>query len=114
MNDIIVFIVELNMDDFRLVLIQVERRLSRSERERFLFIVAPYITRDEQKNSSTGGTLDVLQSLLEQERISPNDCSFLIDAFEKIECWTAANHLKNRNKNEKEKGTFVSSLLFSI
>lgn len=76
------------MDDFNTILIRVDRRLSRAERDRFLFLVGPHITRDEQSE----GFLKALQSLLDQQKIGPNNCSFLIDIFQRIGC-TEALHI---------------------
>jgi hypothetical protein len=80
--------------DFRAVLIKIQDLLSDKDRERLHFLLGDDIPRCLRDDSSMGGALRVLESLLEKAIISNQDCDYLIEAFMNIHCRDAAKRLK--------------------
>lgn len=84
------------MDDHHLrsILLNLHSRLSDNDRERLHFYLQNDVPRPLVDDSSLSGTLKLMQSLFDQDKINENDFTFLINAFERIRCFDAANLLK--------------------
>ena len=87
------------MDDHHLrsILLNLHSRLSDSDRERLHFYLQNDVPRPLVDDSSLSGTLRLMQSLFDQDKINENDFTFLINVFEQIRCFDAANLLKGSN-----------------
>ena len=86
------------MDNRRLrgILLNLQDRLSDDDRKRLHFFLADDVPRRIRDDQSLGGTLSLLESLFDQEKILPTDVTLLIRAFEQIGCFDAARCLRGR------------------
>jgi hypothetical protein len=84
------------MDDHRLrsILLNLQYRLSDNDRERLHFYLKNDVPRQVGDDSTLSGTLKLMQSLFDQEKISENDFTLLIDVLKQIRCFDAAKLLK--------------------
>ena len=80
--------------DFRALLLKIQDLLSNSDRHRLHFLLGEDVPRVLRDDLSLGGTLHLLESLLEKAFISEQDCDYLIAAFNKIHCHDAASRLQ--------------------
>jgi hypothetical protein len=80
--------------DFRTLLLKIQDLLSDNDRHRLHFLLGEDIPRTIRDDSSLGGTLRLLDSLLEKSFIGHEDCSYLIAAFNNINCLDAARRLQ--------------------
>lgn len=96
-----------NMDDHHLrsILLNLHYRLSDNDRERLHFYLHNDAPRSLIDDSSLSGTLKLIQSLFDQDKINEKDFTFLIKAFKQIQCFDAAKHLE---------GSFVISNFMSF
>ena len=78
----------------REILLNLHPRLSDNDRERLHFYLQNDVPRPLADDCSSTGTLKLIQSLFDQDKISEKDFTLLIDAFEKIQCCDAVNLLK--------------------
>ncbi|CAF3084203.1 unnamed protein product, partial [Rotaria sp. Silwood2] len=76
--------------DFRAVLLKIQDLLSDNDRQRLHFLLGEDVPRHLRDDPSFTGTLRVLESLFEKAIINDQDCDYLIEAFEKIQCHDAA------------------------
>ncbi|CAF1416487.1 unnamed protein product [Adineta ricciae] len=84
------------MDHCRLrsVLLKLENRLSNGDRQRFHFFLGDDVPRRVRDDATLHGTLAVIDCLFDQDKINERDFTYLIDAFEEIECFNAAHLLR--------------------
>ena len=84
------------MDDsaVRSLILKLQDRLSDRDRENLHFYLSGTVPRPIRDDFSLSGNLRLMNSLFDQNKISGNDVSFLIQAFEEIKCNDAANLLK--------------------
>jgi hypothetical protein len=80
---------------FRVVLVDILDRLSDNERKKLAFLLSDDIERRIRDDPTIGGTLDVFQQLFDRHKISEENFSYLIEAFQAIKCYNAANSLKS-------------------
>lgn len=80
--------------DFRTVLLKIQNLLSDKDRECLHFLLGDDVPRNLRDDSTIGGTLRVLQTLLDKDKINDQDCDYLIKALIKIECFDAAKRLQ--------------------
>ena len=80
--------------EFRALLLRILNELSYDARCSFLFVLGDTIPRIQRDNTTFLGTLTAIESLFERAKISLDDCQYLIDAFEKIQCYKAADRLQ--------------------
>ena len=78
----------------RAIIIKIQDCLSDNDRKRLHFFFGNDVPRRIRDDPSLGGTLNLMESLLEQEKISEQDFTFLINAFEEINCLDAVKILK--------------------
>ena len=80
--------------EFRALLLKIQELLSDKDRQCLHFLMAEDIPRYLQVDSSFSGTLNLFQSLFDKSIIDHHDCEYLIEGFEKIHCYDAAQRLK--------------------
>ena len=56
--------------------------------------MGPDVPRRIRDDPSLGGTLNLMESLFEQQKINERDFTFLINAFDEIRCFDAVKILK--------------------
>jgi hypothetical protein len=78
----------------RSILLNLQYRLSDNDRERLHFYLKNDVPRTLGDDSTLNGTLRLMQSLFDQDKINEKDFSLLIDAFKQIRCFDAVNLLK--------------------
>ena len=80
--------------DFRALLLNIQDRLSSDDRRRLNFIIGDTIPRYLREDTTLGGTLNVLESLIDQAVIGEDYLEFLIRIFRTIRCNDAAKRLE--------------------
>ena len=78
----------------RSIIIKLESRLSDDDRERLHFYLGNDVPRKIRDDASLRGTLRLMDSLFDQDKINEQDFTFLIHAFEEIQCIDAVSLLK--------------------
>ena len=88
------------MDNLRLraVVIKLQDRLNDDDRRRLHFFFGNDVPRQIRDDLTLGGTLHLIESLFDQDKINEHDFTYLIDALEQIKCFDAAQLLRG-NKN---------------
>ena len=81
---------------FRAILLKLQDRRSDSDRQRLHFLLGDVVPRRFRDDSSLGGTLSVMESLFNRDKINEKDFTFLINAFDAIQCHDAAKRLKGK------------------
>jgi hypothetical protein len=84
------------MDNIRLrsIILNLQDRLSNDDRKRLHFYLGNDVPRRIRDDPSLGGTLSLMDSLFDQDKINDEDFSYLINAFDDIHCADAARLLK--------------------
>ncbi|CAF5012293.1 unnamed protein product [Rotaria sp. Silwood1] len=77
----------------RAILLKLQDRLSDNDRKRLHFFLGNDIPRRIRDDPSLSGTLSLMESLFDQDKISEYDFTFLINAFTEIQCIDAAKVL---------------------
>lgn len=93
----------------RQVLLKIQDLLSNEDRERLHFLLGSHIPRQYREDPTLGGTLRVLETLLDREIINEADCHYLIQALRDISCFQAAKQLSGSSSSvsmEKHVGLF--------
>jgi hypothetical protein len=80
----------------RAIILDIEYHLSDEDRRRLHFYVGGAVPRRLQDDTSLAGTLNMMERLIEEGRISENDFTFLIDALDQIHCMNAVELLKGK------------------
>jgi hypothetical protein len=76
------------------IILKLQNRLSDDDRVRLHFFLGDYIPRSIRDDLSLRGTLKVMDSLIDQDKINEQDFTFLINAFDQIQCINAAKLLR--------------------
>jgi hypothetical protein len=76
------------------ILVNLQHHLSDNDRERLHFYLKNDVPRSIGDDSTLNGTLKLMQSLVDQDKINEKDFSLLIDAFKQIRCFDAVQLLK--------------------
>jgi hypothetical protein len=84
------------MDNHHLrgIILALDNRLSDSDRRRLHFFLGNDVPRRIRDDPSLGGTLSLMESLFDQDKINEQDFTFLINAFDEIQCIDAVNLLR--------------------
>ncbi|CAF3752013.1 unnamed protein product [Rotaria sordida] len=82
--------------DFREILIKILDGLSETDCKKLKFLLGKDITRQIQDDPSIDGTLNLFQRLFDQQKISDQNFTYLIKAFEAVQCPAAAQRLRGR------------------
>ena len=83
-----------DINHLREVLVKVQDCLSNDDRQRLHFFLGENVPRRIRDDTSLSGTLSLIESLFEQDKINEQDCTFLINAFRVIQCHDAVQLLK--------------------
>ncbi len=89
---------------FRAILLDVQDHLSDEDRQRLHFYLGGVVPRRIRDDPTLKGTLNLMESLFDQGKISEQDFTFLINAFDQIHCINAVRLLK---------GNFIFSFINS-
>ncbi|CAF4335228.1 unnamed protein product [Rotaria socialis] len=84
----------MNAHDLRSILLKLQNRLKDDDRKRLHFFFGNDVPRRIRDDPSLGGTLSLMESLFDQDKINEEDFPFLIHAFEAIQCIDAAKILR--------------------
>ncbi|UJR29627.1 hypothetical protein I4U23_017175 [Adineta vaga] len=68
----------------RVILLDIQDHLSNEDRSRLHFYLGGVVPRRFRDDPSLTGTLNIMERLIEERRISEKDLTFLIDAFDQI------------------------------
>lgn len=84
------------MDDpqLRSIILNLRRLLSDHDRQRLHFYLKNHVPRSIGDDSTLSGTLKLMDSLFDQEKITEQDFTFLIDVFKQIQYLDAVQLLK--------------------
>jgi hypothetical protein len=84
------------MDNPRLcsIVLNLQQRLSDNDRERLDLYLRNDISKSVRDDSTLGGTLKLIQSLFDQDKINEKDFTLLIDGFKQIRCFDAVHLLE--------------------
>ena len=80
--------------EFRGILLRLQDRLSDNDRKRLHFFFGNDVPRRIRDDPSLGGTLSLMDSLFDQDKINEQDFTVLIKAFNEIQCLDAAKLLR--------------------
>ncbi|CAF0969417.1 unnamed protein product [Rotaria sp. Silwood1] len=89
----------------RAILLKLQDRLSDNDRKRLHFFLGNDIPRRIRDDPSLSGTLSLMESLFDQDKISEYDFTFLINAFTEIQCIDAAKVLTEHMKRLQPNAT---------
>jgi hypothetical protein len=76
------------------IILKLQNRLSEDDRIRFHFYMGNDVPRSYRDDHTLRGTLKLMKSLIDQDIINEQDFTFLIDAFDEIQCIDAAKLLR--------------------
>lgn len=82
----------------RALILKLQDRLSDNDRIRLHFFLGNDVPRRIRDDPSLAGTLRLMDSLFDQDKINETDFSFLIHAFDQIQCSDAVKLLKGIQK----------------
>jgi hypothetical protein len=84
------------MDDhhLRAIILKLQDRLSDNDRKRLHFFLGNDVPRRIRDDPTLGGTLSLMESLFDQDKINGVDFTFLINAFDEIQCTDAVQLLR--------------------
>ncbi|CAF2078769.1 unnamed protein product [Rotaria magnacalcarata] len=91
----------MNAHDLRAILLKLQDRLKDDDRKRLHFFFGNDVPRRIRDDPSLGGTLSLMESLFDQDKINEEDFTFLIHAFEAIQCVDAAKLLREHMRQIK-------------
>ena len=80
----------------RAIILKLQDRLSDNDRKRLHFFLGDDVPRRIRDDPSLGGTLSLMESLFDQDKINAKDFTFLINAFDQIQCIDAVTFLKGK------------------
>lgn len=80
--------------EFRAFLLKLQNLLTDNDRKNLHSFFGKDVPRSIRDDSTLGGTLNLLESLFQQEKITREDLTLLIKAFEQIQCHDAVRLLK--------------------
>ncbi|CAF1083634.1 unnamed protein product [Adineta ricciae] len=99
----------MNNQNLRKVLLKVGDRLSDQSRKRLHFLLGDNVTRPIQDDTTIHGTVDLWQSLFDQDKINESDVTLLIDALRDIGCMDAAKNLQKYMQSVRSTGVVNES-----
>ncbi|UJR19376.1 hypothetical protein I4U23_022505 [Adineta vaga] len=100
------------MDHRRLhsILLNLRHRLTDNDRKRLHFYLGKDAVRRIQDHPTLTGTLNLIGSLIDKDRINNKDLSYLINALDEIYCSDAANFLLEYQKRTNQFNQSIHSL----
>ena len=78
----------------RAIMLKLQDRLTNDDRKRLHFYLGNDVPRRIRDDPSLGGTFSLIDSLFDQDKINENDFTFLINAFDEIQCLDAVKLLQ--------------------
>ena len=78
----------------RAIILKLQDCLSDNDRQRLHFFLGKDVPRRIRDDPSLGGTLSLMESLFDQDKINEQDFTFLINAFDEIQCIDAVKLLR--------------------
>ncbi|CAF1193664.1 unnamed protein product [Adineta steineri] len=84
------------MDNHRLraIILKLQDRLSSDDRKRLHFYLGNDVPRRIRDDPTLSGTLSLMDSLFDQDKVNEKDFTFLINAFDEIQCIDAVKLLR--------------------
>ncbi|UJR17793.1 hypothetical protein I4U23_004692 [Adineta vaga] len=100
------------MDHRRLqsILFNLRHRLTDNDRKRLHFYLGKVDVRRIQDHPTLSGTLNLIGSLIDQDRINNKDFNYLINALDEIHCSDAVNFLREYQKGTNQFNRSMHSL----
>jgi hypothetical protein len=92
----------MNNRRLRALIVRLQDRLSEDDRKRLHFFLGNDVPRRIRDDPSLGGTLSLMESLFDQDKISDEDFTFLIHAFDEIQCLDAVRLLRGKFLSYKD------------
>ncbi|CAF1417675.1 unnamed protein product [Adineta steineri] len=93
----------------RALILKIQDYLSDDDRKRLHFFFGNDIPRRIRDDPSLGGTLNLMESLFDQDKISEQDFTFLINAFDEINCLNAVHILREHMRKMQTNGQHQST-----
>ena len=87
----------MNNNQLRSIILKLEDRLSDNDRKRLHFFLGNDVPRRLRDDPSLNGSLSLMESLFDQDKINEQDFTFLINAFDQIQCIDAVKLLKGNS-----------------
>jgi hypothetical protein len=78
----------------RSIILKLQDRLSDNDRRRLHFFLGNDVPRRIRDDPSLSGTLCLMESLFDQDKINEQDFTFLINTFDEIQCLDAVKLLR--------------------
>ncbi|CAF0937006.1 unnamed protein product [Adineta steineri] len=78
----------------RAIILKLQDRLSNDDRKRLHFYLGNDVPRRIRDDPTLSGTLSLMDSLFDQDKVNEKDFSFLINAFDEIQCIDAVKLLR--------------------
>ncbi|UJR19651.1 hypothetical protein I4U23_022785 [Adineta vaga] len=98
----------MNPHDLRAAILKIQDYLSDNDRKRLHFFLGSDVPRRIRDDPSLVGTINLMESLFDQDKINERDVSLLIKALEKIQCIDAVKILKEQIKQMQKTGQYQS------
>ncbi|UJR18964.1 hypothetical protein I4U23_022093 [Adineta vaga] len=94
------------MDNHRLraIILKLQDRLSNDDRKRLHFYLGNDVPRRIRDDPTLSGTLSLMDSLFDQDKINEKDFTFLINAFDEIQCIDAMKLLREYRRHNQSDG----------
>jgi hypothetical protein len=80
----------------RAIILKLQDRLSNDDRKRLHFYLGNDVPRRIRDDPSLSGTLNLMDSLFDQDKINEQDFTLLINAFDEIRCIDAVKLLTGK------------------
>jgi hypothetical protein len=84
----------MNTHHLRATILRLQDHLSDNDRQRLHFFLSNDIPRRIRDDPTLGGTLNLIESLFDQDKINEQNFTFLINAFDEIQCMDAVQLLR--------------------
>ncbi|CAF1226878.1 unnamed protein product [Didymodactylos carnosus] len=88
--------------NIRALLVKIDNQLSVKSRRELQFVFGTNVSRKVREDTSDSSILNLFDELFDRAKISNGDLSYLIRAFEIIECFNAANFLKQHQQQNSQ------------
>ncbi|CAF1624460.1 unnamed protein product [Adineta ricciae] len=104
------------MDNIRLrsIILNLQDRLSNDDRKRLHFYLGHDVPRRIRDDPTLGGTLALMDSLFDQDKINEQDFTYLIKTFDEIRCFDAVKLLKDHLRQNRENNLSQSMQSLSL
>ncbi|CAF0869077.1 unnamed protein product [Rotaria sp. Silwood1] len=99
----------MDKNHLRGIILKLQDYLSDNDRQRLHFFLGDSVPRQIRDDQTLSGTLKLMESLLDQDKINESDVTFLINAFDAIQCIDGVKllneHMKWMQSNPMHKST---------